>query len=61
MTFANFHLDIHDYEGYTPSQVTLPIRIMKKLGISTLLGTNAAGGINETFIPGDFMMIADRL
>jgi purine-nucleoside phosphorylase len=51
----------HYYEGYTPSQVTLPIRIMKKLGISTLLVTNAAGGINETFIPGDFMLIEDHI
>jgi purine-nucleoside phosphorylase len=51
----------HYYEGYTPSQVTLPIRIMKKLGVTTLLVTNAAGGVNETFRPGDFMVIEDHI
>ena len=51
----------HYYEGYTMEQVTFPIRVMKLLGISTLIVTNAAGGINTGFRPGNLMLIEDHL
>ena len=51
----------HYYEGYTIQQVTLPVRMMKKLGIENLIITNAAGGINEDFEPGDIMIIKDHI
>lgn len=52
---------IHLYEGYTPQQVTFPVRVMKELGIDILLVTNAAGGINESYQVGDLMMIEDHI
>lgn len=52
---------IHFYEGYTMGQVTLPIRIMQRLGIEMLIVTNAAGGVNPDFAPGDVMLITDNL
>src|SRR5512141_38203 len=52
---------IHFYEGYTMDQVTLPIRIMQRLGIEMLFVTNAAGGVNPDFVPGDVMLITDNL
>jgi purine-nucleoside phosphorylase len=52
---------VHFYEGYTMGQVTLPIRIMQRLGIEMLFVTNAAGGVNPDFAPGDVMMITDNL
>lgn len=52
---------IHFYEGYTMGQVTLPIRIMQRLGIEMLFVTNAAGGVNPDFVPGDVMLITDNL
>jgi purine-nucleoside phosphorylase len=52
---------IHYYEGYTMGQVTLPIRIMQRLGIEMLFVTNAAGGVNPDFLPGDVMLITDNL
>lgn len=51
----------HYYEGYSPSQITLPVRVMRLLGIQTLIVTNAAGGINPDFAPGDLMLIKDHL
>lgn len=52
---------IHYYEGYEMSQVTLPIRVMQRLGIEILIVTNAAGGVNQDFIPGNPMLITDHL
>ncbi len=52
---------IHYYEGYEMSQVTLPIRVMQRLGIEIVVVTNAAGGINQDFNPGNPMLITDHL
>ncbi len=52
---------VHYYEGYAMSDVVLPIRLMKLLGAEILLLTNAAGGVNMNFQPGDLMMITDHI
>lgn len=52
---------VHFYEGYPMSDVVLPVRLMGLLGIKKLILTNAAGGINPDFQPGDFMMITDHI
>ncbi|MGN6438534.1 MAG: purine-nucleoside phosphorylase [Agriterribacter sp.] len=51
----------HYYEGYTASEVAFPIRVMKLLGIETLLISNAAGGVNTSFRVGDLMIINDHI
>ena len=51
----------HFYEGYSMAQVTFPVRVMACMGISTLIVTNAAGGLNPAFEPGDLMLITDHL
>ncbi len=50
---------IHSYEGYSMDKVTLPIRVMRLLGVKALIVTNAAGGVNTAFKPGDLMLIED--
>jgi len=49
----------HAYEGYDLQQVTMPVRVMKLLGVKTLIVTNAAGGVNLTFQPGTLMILTD--
>ncbi len=51
----------HFYEGYTMQQITLPVRVMKQIGIDTLILTNAAGGVNPSFKVGDLMLIEDHI
>lgn len=51
----------HFYEGYSMGQVTLPVRVMQRLGCDKLVVTNAAGAINPDFVPGDLMLINDHL
>jgi len=52
---------IHFYEGYSMSQITLPVRVMLRLGLQMMFVTNAAGGVNPDFSPGDVMLITDNL
>ncbi len=52
---------VHFYEGYSMQQITLPVRVMHELGIGTLILTNAAGGMNAGFTPGDLMLISNHL
>ncbi len=52
---------VHYYEGYSMGQVTLPVRVMQRLGISSLIVTNAAGGVHPDFVPGDVMLITDHI
>jgi len=52
---------IHYYEGYPMSDVVLPIRVLARLGVRTIILTNAAGGLNADFKPGDLMLITDYI
>lgn len=52
---------VHYYEGYPVSDVVLPIRLMGLLGAKILVLTNAAGGVNSSFRPGDLMLIRDHI
>ena len=51
----------HYYEGHSVSKIGLPIRVMQRLGIKTLILTNASGGLHDDFYPGDIMLIKDHL
>ena len=51
----------HYYEGYTMQQITYPVRVMKFLGVETLLVSNACGGMNPMFKRGDVMLMADHI
>lgn len=52
---------VHYYEGYDTADVVLPIRLMGMLGAQALILTNAAGGVNFSFAPGDLMLITDHI
>jgi len=52
---------VHLYEGHSPEKVVLPVRTLGLLGIKTLILTNAAGGVNPAFAPGELMVIRDHL
>ncbi len=52
---------VHFYEGYSMQQVTLPVRVMQRLGVKYLIVTNAAGAINPEYLPGDLMLITDHI
>src|SRR5438876_4749974 len=51
----------HYYEGWSMDEVTFPMRVLARLGIQSLLLTNAAGGINRRFRAGDFMSLSDHI
>jgi len=51
----------HYYEGYSMPQIGLPVRVMQRLGIDVFIVTNAAGGVNPDFVPGDVMLITDHI
>ncbi|TKK68298.1 purine-nucleoside phosphorylase [Ilyomonas limi] len=51
----------HFYEGYTPQQVSYPVRVIKQLGVQTLLLSNAAGAVNASYKVGDLMIITDHI
>ena len=52
---------LHYYEGYSLQEITFPIRVMKALGLKTLIVTNAAGSLNEDLVPGDITLITDHI
>ncbi|MDX9787050.1 MAG: purine-nucleoside phosphorylase [Desulfobacterales bacterium] len=54
---GRFHL----YEGYTSREVAFPVRVMQAMGVKYLILSNAAGGLNTAFSPGDLMVIADHI
>jgi purine-nucleoside phosphorylase len=51
----------HFYEGYSMAEITLPVRVMQQLGVEMMIVTNAAGGINPEYEPGDVMLIVDHI
>lgn len=52
---------IHFYEGLSQQEITLPVRVLAALGVKTLILTNAAGGVNLNFRPGDLMLLRDHI
>ncbi|MCC6179103.1 MAG: purine-nucleoside phosphorylase [Chloroflexi bacterium] len=52
---------VHFYEGYSLQQVTFPVRVLRRLGAEVFIITNAAGGLNEAYRPGDLMLLRDHI
>lgn len=52
---------VHFYEGYPIQQVVFPVRVMQVMGVETLIVTNAAGGLDPAYTPGDLMLISDHI
>lgn len=52
---------VHYYEGYSPQQVTFPMRVLGRLGLQTVILTNAAGGINDNYRVGDLVLLKDHI
>jgi purine-nucleoside phosphorylase len=52
---------IHLYEGYSPLEVSFPVRVLRALGVRVLILSNAAGGLNPSFQPGDLMLVSDHI
>ena len=52
---------LHNYEGHPQQIITIPVRIMALLGVKQLILTNAAGGVNLNYVPGDLMLISDHI
>jgi len=52
---------VHFYEGYTPAQVAFPVRVLGRLGVKTIVMTNAAGSVNVNYKPGELMIITDHI
>ncbi len=51
----------HFYEGHSMQEITYPVKVMKALGVKTLILTNAAGAVNESYRPSDLMLITDHI
>jgi purine-nucleoside phosphorylase len=60
-TVLCFQGRFHLYEGYGPQEVTFPVRVMQQLSIGRLILSNASGGLNTAFAPGDIMLIDDHI
>ena len=52
---------VHYYEGYSQQETVIPVRVLKRIGVHTLILSNACGGVNYDFKPGDFMLIDDHI
>lgn len=52
---------LHLYEGFSPTEVVFPVRVLQELGVKTLIVSNAAGGLNPDLRPGDIMVISDHI
>ena len=52
---------VHFYEGYSMSQIGLPVRVMARMGLEAIFVTNAAGGVNPDYTPGDLMILSDHV
>lgn len=60
-TVAAMEGRFHYYEGFSMKEVTYPLYVMQLLGVKSLIVTNAAGGINPAFVPGDLMLLTDHI
>ena len=56
-----FNGRFHYYQGYPVQEVVLPVRVAEALGVKSLIITNASGGINRSFGPGDIMLVSDHI